>query len=186
MMRPRQLALVLLLLTLPACAQLCGFIELHANENTGVRWHRSGNVTDANVEEPLPEDLEAYLPQLKKCNALLDTLAAGDLEAIETDLATHASRRGTSFSALFESVVARAGPLKGYKPMQWWFVLGEAPEGFRLVKIVQHEKVTLEYHFVFPDEARADVAAIDIVSARPESLRGADLELAPGWDEIDL
>lgn len=117
---------------------------------------RSGTITNDFVEEPLTEKAQQYQQALSVSNRFLALWQQRDFAAIERELIHPSQVETQALSAarlaeIYQNVEKEYGKMLLYKPQQWAFEPKRAKRQYFLfsIKIVQHEKATLNYLFEF-------------------------------------
>lgn len=139
---------------------------------------RSGTYQDDYLANPIHEDFIEYKNALKVSNEVLDLMIAGDSQTIADDYVLEELKPLLGEKEIAE-VIAKAesqyGKIVSYKPMQWGFEprvengkrdksefnrivaekYGDKKAAKKIpilfsVKIVEHEKATVNYWFQFP------------------------------------
>ena len=115
---------------------------------------RSGTLDNDYVEEPLSGNVEKFGTALVTSNNILHLMSQSkfnDIYRIYFSESMKSQMSKAQFRKLMDQIRQGAGPLKGYKEMQWNFFNG-SDQGIDLlysVKISEHEKTMMKYLFVF-------------------------------------
>jgi len=141
--------------------------------------NRSGTIKDDYIEEPLSKNSIKYEAAHQTSNEILNYLQTRNFEKIAQNHVSSEVKQQLNpknLELLSEQAVHATGKIKNYKKMQWGFVPKEV-EGSELlysIKVVEHEKVKLNYFFVFKkDSDYKKVVGIyikHIAGARPPGL----------------
>ena len=141
---------------------LFGFLTLISeckfNFNTAVR---SGEINNDDVGEPIPFFAKKFEPALNTSNAILENLKTNNINTVFNNY-VHPDYKDIMsiqiLTNLIDSVKKPVGAIKSYKTDQWGFIPQKEGDKDLLysVKIVQHEKQTLHYFFVFLNDSKYD------------------------------
>lgn len=143
---------------------------------------RSGTYQDDNLEAPILDKFKPYEPALLTSNTVLDLLIKKQYEKIVDEHVDPIMRpllNAESIEKVMQTAEEKYGKIVSYKPMQWGFEpktdhgkrdksdinqkiaekYGDKKAGKRIpilfsVKIVEHEKATLNYWFQFPSDGK--------------------------------
>ena len=123
--------------------------------------NRSGTVDDDYIEEPVSATSKIYENALLTSNAIIELLISNNLQTLHDDFVGKEVYSMFTIDKLTEirtHLYKTFGPVLRYKEQQWGFVPKEIKEGKCVysVKIVEHEKVSLDYFFVFRDGGKYD------------------------------
>jgi hypothetical protein len=121
--------------------------------------HRSGTVKDDYVEESLSVEAKRYEHALEVSNGILQQLQAHESHAVyaeRVDALMKSDVPEAMFDGWLREIDEHFGAIKSFKPMQWGFKVW-SQNGKDLVcstKLVEHERGTVRYHFVFWDDGK--------------------------------
>lgn len=145
---------------------------------------RSGTYQDDNLEAPILDKFKQYEPALVTSNKVLDLLKQkqyGKIVEEHVDDFMRPLLNIESIGTIMNTAEEKYGKIVSYKPMQWGFEpktdhgkrdkseinkkiaekYGDKKAGKKVpiifsVKIVKHEKATLNYWFQFPSDGKYD------------------------------
>lgn len=124
--------------------------------NTG---NRSGTIDDDYIAEPIGKYSIKYTNALKTSNTVINHLIENEYETIYNDFIHDEMKHILTIESLKNintQIITAVGPFKNYKKMQWGFV--PANENGRdllfSIKIIEHEKNSLNYSFVFNNDGK--------------------------------
>jgi hypothetical protein len=134
--------------------------DVHQNSDV-----RSGTSSDDYLEDPLTRSMLKYENVLKLSNTIIDNLMTYQYDAalgVFNDDKLNAVPAKDIILSFVANVEKNVGPITWYKKMQWHFFHNKqsADKIAYLIKIVEHEKVTLKYVFVF-DYGSENLTVID-------------------------
>lgn len=120
----------------------------------------SGSMRDQYIEEPIASDYFKYESALLLSNKLIGLMAEGDYATVYSDYSSvdlKGSVDQQGFEKTMVGIMADAGQIEEFKPMQWYF--REYEKGGRALllstKIVKHKGVMVSYNFLF-EQGRYD------------------------------
>lgn len=124
--------------------------------NTGIR---SGTLKDDYIEEPLSKISRQYATALEVSNAILKKIKSKEFESIHTNFVDKSVKgvfTTNDLSTINTQVENLSGPIKNFKKSQWGFIAKQVKTDKFLysIKIVEHEKGTFNYIFVFKDDGK--------------------------------
>jgi predicted DNA binding CopG/RHH family protein len=116
--------------------------------------NRSGTTDDDNIEEPLSRLSLKYKNALETSNAIIELIKDKKFEKVASDYFSNDAKinlRVEDLKKSFTQTTSAVGSIKRYKQMQWGFLSKpiEKQSYIYSIKIVEHEKASLNYYFVF-------------------------------------
>lgn len=156
------------------------FIVLPANGgDTYNVMLRSGTVENDEIEEPLSSGALEFRMYLENSNRVLDLLIAGNYQAVYNDYFSDRLKNEISYDNFIKitgMLRDKAGVMKSYMPMQWYFILHEE-NGVKYVasiKLVTCEAAVVYYQFVYGE---GNPAKIEGFHVRPK--RSIEINSSP-------
>ena len=127
---------------------------------------------DQYVEEPIVADYRKYESALLLSNKLTELIEKGDYAVVYGEYSSvelKGSVRQLEFEKTMVGIMAEAGQVEEFKPMQWYFRVYEKGGRAYLLstKIVKHKALMVSYNFLFIQGRYDEIVGLTFSNYKP-------------------